>query len=250
MNQTVSGIQLLAMAYLIGAIPFGYLIGRVVGKIDIRQHGSGNIGATNVGRVLGNQWGLCVLFLDLLKGLIPVAGLIGLFIANDNLDRVHWQVMAGVATVLGHMFPCWLGFRGGKGVATALGVVAWLAGWSSLAAAAVFGLSFLIWRIMSLASILAAVAFAACQLAIVWPALFSEKNGSLTAFSLLVPALIVFRHRSNIARLIRGEEPRYASTKANPTALNHTATNSAGRSLPNSPARQGAAKKTGKAKKE
>jgi glycerol-3-phosphate acyltransferase PlsY len=211
MFPAASALQLVALAYLVGSTPFGYLTGRVVGRIDIRKHGSGNIGATNVGRVLGTRWGIFVLVLDLAKGVVPVAGLSLLFTSADDPQRVHWQVAAGIATILGHMFPCWLGFRGGKGVATALGVVACLAGWSTLIAAAVFGVSFLIWRIVSLASILASLGFAACELSQLWPALFTSEHWSLTAFSLLVPALILVRHRGNIARLLRGEEPKYTS---------------------------------------
>jgi glycerol-3-phosphate acyltransferase PlsY len=109
------------------------------------------------------------------------------------------------------MFPCWLGFRGGKGVATALGVVAWLAGWPTIVAATVFGVSFLIWRIVSLSSILASLAFVACQMALFWPQPFTSDRWSLAAFSLVVPALIIFRHRANIVRLWRGEELRYTS---------------------------------------
>jgi glycerol-3-phosphate acyltransferase PlsY len=213
MNDLAPGLQLVFLAYLIGSVPFGYVTGRLVGKIDIRQHGSGNIGATNVGRVLGNKWGIVVLVLDFLKGLAPVAGAPYLLFASDSPNRVHWQVAAGIATILGHIFPCWLGFRGGKGVATALGVVACLGGWATLVAAAVFGLAFALWRIVSLASILAAASFAVCRIALLWPALFSPPNWSLTTFSLLVPALIIVRHRGNIARLWRGEEPRYGSEK-------------------------------------
>lgn len=221
-------------AYLIGSIPFGYLVGRFVGRIDIRQHGSGNIGATNVGRVLGSKWGLLVFILDLAKGLVPVAvlspvliggaaahalqsepqvdtGRIAALIGADLADLPHWQVAGGIATILGHMFPCWLRFRGGKGVATALGVVAYLAPWPTVAAVLIFGLSFAIWRIVSLASILASIGFALCQIVLLWPKLFSQEHWSLSAFSLLVPALIIGRHRSNIARIIRGEEKRYRS---------------------------------------
>jgi glycerol-3-phosphate acyltransferase PlsY len=211
MNEFASGLGLVLAAYLAGATPFGYLAGRIVGKFDIRQHGSGNIGATNVGRVLGTRWGILVFVLDLLKGLLPVAFLPPLFFSPANPDCIHWHVAAGIATVFGHMFPCWLGFRGGKGVATALGVVAWLAPWPTAAAAGMFALAFLAWRIVSLASILGSITFAVCELARVWPAVFSREHWSLTGFSLLVPALIVLRHRSNIGRLMRGEEKKFGS---------------------------------------
>src|SRR5262245_53503019 len=216
MNDLAPGLQLVALAYLTGSTPFGYIVGRLVGKIDIRQHGSGNIGATNVGRVLGSRWGFVVLALDLLKGLVPVASLPLLFFLSSDPNRIHWQVAAGAATVLGHMFPCWLGFRGGKGVATALGVVACLAGWATLGAAAVFGLSFAIWRIVSLSSILAAMTFAVCQIVRLWPGLFTHEHWSLTVFSLLVPALIIVRHRGNIVRLWRGEEQKYKPGEESP----------------------------------
>jgi glycerol-3-phosphate acyltransferase PlsY len=211
MNSVSTGLLLVAASYLVGATPFGYLTGRLVGKIDIRQHGSGNIGATNVGRVLGRKWGLLVLALDFLKGALSVAGLPVVFIAADNPQRSHWQVAAGVAAIIGHMFPCWLGFRGGKGVATALGVVVCLAGWPTAVAGAVFTLAFLTWRIVSLASILASLSFAISQIGLLWPDNLSPANWSLTAFSVLVPALIVVRHRNNIGRLLRGEEKRFRS---------------------------------------
>ncbi|MSR58789.1 MAG: glycerol-3-phosphate 1-O-acyltransferase [Planctomycetaceae bacterium] len=206
MSTLANGVCLTLASYLIGSIPFGYVCGRLVRGIDIRQHGSGNIGATNVGRVLGGKWGLLVLALDGLKGIVPVAGLTPLLLGEPTADIAHWRVAAGIATILGHMFPCWLGFRGGKGVATSLGVVVCLGGWSTLAAAAVFAASFGIWRFVSLSSILAAVAFAVAQMIVLQPNPFSEQTWSLASFSLLVPLMIVIRHRANIARLIRGEE--------------------------------------------
>lgn len=206
MSSLQSGLLLVFAAYFVGSIPFGYLCGRIVRGIDIRQHGSGNIGATNVGRLLGSKWGILVLGLDALKGLLPVGGLAPLFIDRGRPEFVHWQVAAGVATILGHMFPCWLGFRGGKGVATALGVVACLGGWSTLAAAGVFLTLFGLTRLVSLASILASLAFGICQMVRLWPQPFSQDHWSVAAFSLFVPLLIVVRHRTNIVRLIKGEE--------------------------------------------
>lgn len=215
MNAFAPGLSVL-LSYLLGSVPFGYLIGRLVGKIDIRQHGSGNIGATNVGRVLGGKWGMLVFVLDLLKGLVPVALLSRVLIGAESPDLLHWQVAAGIATIVGHMFPCWLGFRGGKGVATALGVVAFLAPWPTAVAVAIFGLSFAIWRIVSLASILASMGYALCQIALLWPDLFTQDRWSLSVFGLLVPALIIGRHRSNIGRILRGQEKKYRSADKDP----------------------------------
>jgi acyl phosphate:glycerol-3-phosphate acyltransferase len=210
MDSFAVGLVVVAASYLAGSIPFGYLCARFVSGIDIREHGSGNIGATNVGRVLGSRWGLFVLGLDAAKGILPVGGLAPFLLDRTHVDFAHWQVAAGVATIIGHMFPCWLGFRGGKGVATALGVIGCLAGWSTLVAAGVFVATFALWRYVSLSSILAAIAFGVYQLG--WqlqPDPFGASHWSLAAFSLLVPLLIVVRHRTNIGRLWRGEEQRY-----------------------------------------
>jgi glycerol-3-phosphate acyltransferase PlsY len=210
MSSVALGSILVLSAYLAGSIPFGYLCGRFVRGIDIRQHGSGNIGATNVGRVLGAKWGLVVLALDALKGIVP-AGIVAPCLRDCiGADYPHWRVAAGIATIVGHTLPCWLGFRGGKGVATALGVAICLGDvWSTLAAAGVFLVSFGLWRYMSLSSILAALTFGLCQLIRLEPAPLSAENWSIAAFSVLVPLLIVIRHRANIARLMRGEEPRF-----------------------------------------
>lgn len=201
------GFSLIASAaYLIGSLPFGYLIGRWRG-VDVRTAGSGNIGATNVGRLLGKKWGSLVLLLDGLKGLLPTLLLPHLL--SD--DRTHAAVLAGISTILGHMFPCWLKFRGGKGVATALGVALVLAWQATLIAAAVFFLLFVTFRIVSLGSIGAALAFAVTQMIRLRPDPFAADRWSLAVFSLAIPALIILRHRSNIVRLWRGEEKRFSS---------------------------------------
>jgi glycerol-3-phosphate acyltransferase PlsY len=208
------------LAYLIGSIPFGYLTARLVRGIDIRQHGSGNIGATNVGRVMGNRWGLFVLVLDLFKGLLPVwllpmwvipTWLSTTWIVNGVSVRPHVEVAAGVMTIMGHMAPCWLGFRGGKGVATALGVVLYLAPVPSLIAAGAFAITFGVSRIVSVSSIVACLAFATVELIQLRPDPFAESKWPLATFSIAIPMLIIVRHRSNIGRLLRGEEPRYRS---------------------------------------
>lgn len=179
---------------------------RVFGGIDLRQHGSGNIGATNVARTMGMKWGLAVLALDALKGMLPVLLVMHTSLFAAAAPSTHVAVGCGLAAILGHMFPCWLGFRGGKGVATALGVVALLAWQATLIAAGVFLLVFALKRVVSLASMTAALVFAAVEFGILWPDPFSSETWSLAAFSLAAPLLIIVRHRDNIARLLRGEE--------------------------------------------
>lgn len=218
MTPLACGLLLVVVSYLIGSIPFGLIVAWVVKRIDIRQHGSRNIGATNVWRVCGPACGISVFTLDLLKGLLPVALLPWAYQSQLGSAATHWQVAMGVAAVAGHMFPCWLGFRGGKGVSTALGVVLWLSPWASLTAAATFAIVFRLWWFVSLASIVAAIAFSICQLAMLLPAPFRDATWSLASFGLLVPALIIIRHRTNIGRLIRGEEPRFQARSANPGA--------------------------------
>jgi glycerol-3-phosphate acyltransferase PlsY len=200
------------IAYLVGSVPFGLIIGRMAG-IDIRQHGSGNIGATNVWRVLGAKFGVMVLLLDCLKGMLPTALSPLLLSGPDPGQAAHFAVLSGAAAIVGHMFPCWLGFRGGKGVATALGVVLVLAPAASGAAFLAFVACFVVSRIVSLSSLVAACAFCVCQMWLLMPAPFSRSTWSLALFSALVPLLIVVRHRANIGRICRGEEPRFRLRK-------------------------------------
>lgn len=216
-----SGLLILA-SYLIGSLPFGYITAWIVSGKDIRREGSGNIGATNVGRVLGAKWGIFVLFFDALKGLLPVWGLPRVEFTPGDPMFVHLQVACAIATIVGHMFPCWLGFRGGKGVATALGVVIILGPWASLAAFVMFAVSVVAKKIVSLSSILAAITFAVVQMVLLWPDPFSSATWSLAAFSLLIPALIILRHRSNIQRLLKGEEPKFQARKRSTDAKTGT----------------------------
>lgn len=196
---------LAAAAYLLGSIPFGLLIARWVAGVDLRKAGSGNIGATNVTRVLGKTWGSVVLLLDAAKGGVP-AGLFATLFDIGPAQQMSACVLAGICAVLGHMFSPWLKFRGGKGVATATGVVLVLAPWGFLAAFAVFVALFASTRVVSIGSIGAAATFAVAQVCMLWPELWTEQNWSLSTFSLGVPALIIVQHRSNLSRLLRGEE--------------------------------------------
>ncbi len=200
-------------AYLAGSIPFGLLVSRWVAGIDIRTRGSGNIGATNVAREVGAKWGALVLLLDFLKGALPTWGL-PLLAAGSHGVNQHLQVACAVAAVVGHMFPCWLKFRGGKGVATGAGVVVVLSPWATLAAVVTFFFVFALFRIVSASSVSAAVVFAVVELVLLRPEPFSQENWSLAVFSLLVPTLIIVRHRTNLVRLWRGEEPRMSFSRS------------------------------------
>jgi glycerol-3-phosphate acyltransferase PlsY len=198
----------LLIAYLVGSLPFGFLIARYVAGVDIRKSGSGNIGATNVARVLGKKLGIAVLVLDCLKGALPTL-ILPPVLTDSATFRLHLAVLSGTAAILGHMFPCWLKFHGGKGVATALGVALALGPLSTAAAFVVFVLCVALTRIVSLGSILAACTFCGVELWQLRPTPFGDETWSLAAFSTLVPLLIILRHRSNLARLLRGTEPRF-----------------------------------------
>lgn len=212
MTPVLDALTAVLLSYLIGSIPFGYLIARFIKGIDIRKHGSGNIGATNVGRVLGAKWGILALILDIVKALLPT-WLLPIWLTPDPAWTGHVAIACGVSAIIGHMYPCYLWLRGGKGVASALGVVAYLAPVSTAIAFGVFVVTILVWRIVSLSSMLASVSFAGAHLILNADHLWSPSGWSLTVFSLAIPTLIVVRHRSNLVRLWRGEEPTYRTAK-------------------------------------
>ena len=197
------------IAVLVGGIPFGYLIGRLMLKDDIRNHGSGNIGATNVARILGWKWGFLVLFLDALKGLIPTLAT-KLYLqprCSDELMQLG-TILAGICCIVGHMYPIWLKLRGGKGVATALGVILVIAPLASGVALGTFLIVFAGTRIVGLASIISVTSFAVAQMVIMSGKVFVFEQLPMTLFSTLVPALIVWKHRSNIVRILHGDEKK------------------------------------------
>lgn len=190
--------------FLSGSLPFGYFAGRMRG-IDIRKHGSGNIGATNVIRVLGKGIGVPVFVLDLLKGLAPV-------LVMEGREVESWVlVMTGLCAILGHMFTPWLGFKGGKGVATAAGVLLGIAPVPMLAGLAVWLAFFFGTRYVSLASMLSGVAVAGTMAARM--ALSGEWDGVLLGFGIVLAVLVIVRHRANIGRLLAGTEPKSGGRK-------------------------------------
>lgn len=198
-------------AYLLGAIPFGLLIGLAHGK-DVRKLGSGNIGATNVGRVVGRTWGRICLALDILKGLAPtvVAGAWLVPHPPDSTALFGWLAV-GLAAVLGHTFPIYLGFRGGKGVATTIGVALGIFPYFTIpiiASVVAFGLVRLFTGYVSLGSLTLAAAFPLAFLAyvIASPEMRMADFWPLQAAAAILGLLIIVRHASNIARLLRGDE--------------------------------------------
>ena len=196
----------LLVSYLLGSIPFGYIAGRI-GGIDIRQSGSGNIGATNITRTLGKTYGYPVFALDFLKGFGAVR--LSMFLAERTAE-IRPEVagiVAAVLSVLGHSFPIWLGFRGGKGVATSAGALFGLMPAALAIGAVVWSLTFQCTRYVSLASIMAAVSI---PIAVMGLLLLSHAGTwSFFYFSLCLAALIIVRHRTNLSRLLHGTEPRF-----------------------------------------
>lgn len=208
-----SWIYLLAavIGYLLGSCPTGFLISAAHG-VDIRNEGSGNIGATNVLRTVGKKWGYLVFALDALKGFLAVRVAFALAVLDPGMARPELLGIVGaVACILGHAFPVWLRFRGGKGVATSAGVLLGLMPIAMISVLVVWLLLFQITRYVSLASIAAAAALPF----FVWIYLdIHLLNGpSLLPFSALIAAVVIWRHRSNMQRLIRGTEQRFAQKR-------------------------------------
>ena len=196
------------IAYLIGSIPTGFLMAKMRG-VDIRSVGSGNIGATNVFRILGKGPGIAVLLIDALKGFLPAKFLPALFLHGASMSSPRYQylaLIAGVFAILGHNYTCWLRFKGGKGVATTAGVlVAWVPLAFLIALGSwlvVFGVS----RYVSLASIVAAVVLPFA----VWG---TDRRMFMIYIATLLSLLVIFKHRSNIQRLIAGTENRIGKKK-------------------------------------
>lgn len=201
-------ILVATVAYFIGSVPSGYLAGRARG-IDVRSAGSGNIGATNVFRLLGPAAGFAVLLADAAKGFVaarfvPLLVLHG--VSPMNPRREYLALLAGVAAILGHNYTCWLRFKGGKGVATTAGVVLAWAPIACLAAVTLWALVFVATRYVSLASIVAAFALPFA----VW---YFDRRPVVTAVMAVLSLLAIYKHKSNIQRLIAGTENRFGKKK-------------------------------------
>ena len=211
------GALLVAAGYLAGSIPFGYLLGRVLLGVDVRTVGSGNIGATNVARAGGKALGVFVVLLDAAKAIVPI------FVARKVLwDAVvaegvqrgaapfgapgpgleTWVVAVALAAFVGHLFPVWLRFRGGKGVATGFGIFLVLAPWGALAGAVAYGIAYGVTRISSVGSLAGTAVCCATAFALNGPA------RPVSWAAVLLGLLIVLRHKDNIRRLLSGEEKR------------------------------------------
>lgn len=196
------------LSYLLGSIPFGLLLGFLAGK-DIRNFGSKNIGATNVWRVCGRTWGIVAFLLDFLKGLGALL-LIARFFPS-GLEVPYSGIIAAVAAVLGHNFPLWLGFKGGKGVATSAGVIAGLMWLPFVVAIAVFVLTVIVSRYISLGSMVASVSLVVATYFFLPQAL--TGNLPLLLLSVAMCGMIIFRHRQNISRIIAGTENKFPPPK-------------------------------------
>lgn len=204
-------------AYLIGSVPFGYIAGRING-IDLREHGSHNIGATNTVRVLGKRWGIPVFILDFLKGFVPLLLMkyhLGGEVTQFEAGQMGWLLGMLLALVLGHTFTCFLRFKGGKGVATTAGCLVALSPVIGMWAVIAWVGCMILTRYVSLSSMVAGVAMMLSAGCIFWYAdgVCSVSDMMVLALLGLVFVLVVLKHRGNIVRLCRGTEPKAFSSK-------------------------------------
>ncbi len=197
-------LLLIVIAYFIGSIPTALIISKRFFGVDIRDYGSGNMGATNTFRVLGNRYGTMVMIFDILKGLAAVELYNFLpYYFHNELERTNFMIGLGLAAVIGHIFPIFAGFRGGKGVATLFGLILAVQPVVAVSCVGVFLLVLYLTRYVSLSSILAALSLPICVL---W--IWNEHEVMYRVFTLLVAAMVIFTHQKNIGRILRGVEGR------------------------------------------
>jgi len=202
----ITPILLFLVSYLLGPIPFGLILAKLFDGSDVRKTGSGNIGATNVARVAGPLPGVLTLAFDAGKGWLAV------WLAGQVMHgEAGVMVIAGFFALLGHCFPVWLRFRGGKGVATAAGIFGALCPEATVAALILFALVVWFWRYVSLGSLAAAAAIP-LLVYLFWAPHFAPPN-VVTVGSLAIAALVIVQHRANIGRLARGEEPKFSFSR-------------------------------------
>lgn len=202
-------LLLILLAYLIGSVPTSVWVSKRFFNIDIRDYGSGNAGATNVYRVLGSRWGTFVMLIDMLKGVLAVqlAWLLPEYL-DTEIQFQNLQTGLGMAAVLGHIFPLWAEFKGGKGVATVFGMVLGISPITAVSCAGIFLLVLYLTRFVSLSSILASIAFPIFILVV-----FNVENPLYRVFAIAVALMVVLTHQKNIGRLIRGEETKASILK-------------------------------------
>jgi len=195
---------LIFLAYLIGSIPTALLISRKFFGIDIRDYGSGNMGATNAFRVMGPKFGTIIMFMDILKGMMAVGLFYFLpFYLSNELERTNFMMALGLSAVMGHIFPIFANFKGGKGDATLLGMLIAVQPIVALCCVGVFVLVLYLTRYVSLSSILGAIML---PVSVLW--IWNEHELSYRIFALIVAFIVIITHQKNIARLIRGAENR------------------------------------------
>ena len=204
MNFDLPNIVLVLLAYIIGSIPSAVWLGKSFYGVDVREYGSGNAGATNTFRVLGPRIGIPVLFMDIAKGYLAVqmAGLLGIY-PMGSVAFLNLKFILGAAVLLGHLFPIFAGFRGGKGVATLTGIIAGIHPQAALFCWVIFLVVFMVTHYISLGSMLTALAYP-----FVIILLYHELSMSYIIFSLAVAIIVLITHQKNIERLLRGEETK------------------------------------------
>ena len=197
-------LLLILIAYLIGSVPTALIISRRFFGVDIRDYGSGNMGATNTFRVLGSRYGTMVMILDMLKGMLAVMLYNFLpYYFHDELARTNFMIGLGLSAVVGHIFPIFAGFRGGKGVATLFGMVLAVQPVVAVSCVGVFALVLYLTRYVSLSSILASLCL---PISVLW--IWNEHEIMYRVFAILVALLVIFTHQKNIGRILRGVESR------------------------------------------